>query len=429
MTTNVSDVSNSSSLQCTSCTAKELATSRCCTCHNLLCANCETAHRFMRCFESHKVVSLEELRRNGKKITVHKPLVCEFHPNESVNYYCNTCSVPACVECTKTEHKITNGHQVEGILDSESRVRQEFQGLLTESKGKIEQMFKTSTELQNSLEELENQRSTAKDLINESYQSYKAILERLKDESLKKLSELYHERQLKIMDMTDRVDKEISLMEDACKFANKLLENGTVAEIMYLRKVVGTQLLNLISNAPKVEKTYSVEFLTDLSDFEESAKKTFGSFKTEDAGTRLENNPLSVAVTLAQLTLNGPHNGSLSNSSPISLPASVQSSFDGELGNNIQNLSLAQSPPVPQINTLQGYSSMAEYNIAQLASLAESSASAATSPTPPFLSDLFNTDTAYKNLQSLAKLGLNATGKLNFIYQKVQADVFFTFGY
>lgn len=417
MTTNISDVSNSPNLQCTSCTAKEVAISRCCTCHNLLCGNCETAHRFMRCFESHKVVSLEELRKDGKKITIHKPLICEAHDNENVIYYCNTCNVPACGECTKNDHKPTSGHQCEGILDSEVRVRQELENMLVESKAKVEQMLKISGELGNSLEELGHQRSAAKDLINESYQSYKAILEKFRDESLKQLNELYHERELKVMDMTERVGKDINMMEDACKFASRLLENGTVAEIMYLRKTVGTQLLNLINNAPKPEKKYSIEFHTDLSEFEEAVRKLFGTFRTEDTA-RPETNPLTVAVSLAQLNLNGANNltngcagSSLSNSSPISLPASMQSSFDGDMGTNLQGLTLAQSPPVPQINAaLQGFSSIAEYNIAQLASLAESSASAATSPTPPFLSELFNTDTAYKNLQSLAKLGLNNTG-------------------
>lgn len=417
MTTNISDVSNSPNLQCTSCTAKEVATSRCCTCHNLLCGNCETAHRFMRCFESHKVVSLEELRKDGKKITIHKPLLCELHSSENVIYYCNTCNVPACGECTKTDHKLTAGHQCEGILDSELRVRQELENMLNDGKTKIEQMLKTSGELNCSLEELAHQRSAAKDLITETYQSYKAVLEKCRDEAFDRLNELYHERELKVMDMTDRVGKDISLMEDACKFTSRLLDNGTVAEIMYLRKAVGTQLLNLINNVVKPEKKYSIEFQSDFMVFKDTVNRLFGNFRTEQSEARPDTNTLTVAVSLGQLNLNGTTNltngcaGSLSNSSPIS--TSMQSSFDGELGSNLQSLALAQSPPVPQINAaLQGFSSIAEYNIAQLASLAENNTSTATSPTPPFtLAELFNTDTAYKNLQSLAKLGqINSAG-------------------
>jgi len=42
-------------ITCTSCKAKEKAHSRCSDCANFLCPNCVTAHKFMRCFESHKV--------------------------------------------------------------------------------------------------------------------------------------------------------------------------------------------------------------------------------------------------------------------------------------------------------------------------------------------------------------------------------------
>lgn len=209
MTTNISDVSNSPNLQCTSCTAKEIAISRCCTCHNLLCGNCETAHRYMRCFESHKVLSLEELRKDGKKITIHKPLLCEVHSNENVIYYCTTCNVPACGECTKTDHKLSSGHQCEGILDSELRVRQELENLLGESKIKVDQMMKASGDLDTSLEDLGHEKSTAKDLINETYQSYKAVLEKCRDEALEQLNEMYHTRELNIMEMNERVGKGI----------------------------------------------------------------------------------------------------------------------------------------------------------------------------------------------------------------------------
>ncbi|XP_017786187.1 PREDICTED: brain tumor protein [Nicrophorus vespilloides] len=409
MTTNISDVTNSLELQCTSCTAKEMAVSRCSTCHNLLCGNCEKAHRFMRLFEKHVVISLEDMRKEGKKITIHKPLICPQHAGEHVIYYCSTCKVPVCAECAKVEHQ---GHQYDAILDSEMRVRQELERMLEDTKAKRDVMMKASSEIDSSLEELANQRSSSRDLINESYQSYKAVLEKCRDKALVDLNNLYRERELKVMDMTQKVGKEIDLLEDACKYAARVLEIGTVAEIMYLRNVVGTQLQNLIKNTAKPECKYSLEFLADYNEFKSTLKKVFGHFRTENGDTckqAKENGNLP--VSLAPLAINGPpalSNGSLSNSSPISLPTSMQSSFDGgDLISNLQGLNLAaQSPPVSQINQgLQGFSSIAEYNLAQLASLAETNESTTTSSnTQPLFTDLF-TDTAYKNLQSLAKLG------------------------
>lgn len=356
----------------------------------------------MRCFESHKVISLDDLRKDGKQIIVHKPLTCDSHPGENVVYYCNTCHIPACTECAK-EHNPTAGHQRDGILEFEIRVRQDLETLLGESKTKLDQLNKSALELNNSFEELAQQRSAAKDLINETYQSYRAVLEKCRDDALLELNQLYHERELKVMDMTEQVGKGVNMLEDACKFTSRLLENGTVTEIMYLRKTVGTQLVNLISNTPKKEKTYSIEFHSDFNEFEKVIKLAFGQFITESSKEK----------HLPPLTING-HGGvslangtSLTNSSPISM----QSSFDGDLAASLQGLTMAQSPPLPPPvsgNSLQGFSSIAEYNIAALATLVENNSNA-TSPSPPFtLAELLTNDTAYKNLASLAKLELNS---------------------
>lgn len=413
--TNIADVSNSSSLHCTSCTAKEVAKSRCNTCHNLLCNHCDSAHHYMRCFESHKVVALEDMRKDGTKITIHKPLECDVHSGESLIYYCNNCNVAVCAECIKIDHKGVD-HHTEGILDSEMRVRQEFKTMLADSQCKIDQLTKLSTSLNNRLEELAHQRSTARDLINESYQSYKAILEKCKDDTIQDLNELYHERELIIMKENDEVGKSIGNLEDARTYASRLLDVSTVPEIMYLRKTVVDRLLELNNNTPNYDETFHIEFCTDLSSFELAVGEHFGEFKTEKSK---ETSSLSAgameltSVVPSHTVTNGGNAPSLTNSSPISLPTSMQSSFDGDLSNSIPTFSLRQSPPLPAVNGssasgISNFTSIAEYNLAQLATLAENTNSATTSPTPPFnFADLLTSDTAYKNLASLAKLGLN----------------------
>jgi len=50
----MSDI-NASRILCTSCKAEEKAVARCSDCASFLCSNCVTAHKYMRCFENHKV--------------------------------------------------------------------------------------------------------------------------------------------------------------------------------------------------------------------------------------------------------------------------------------------------------------------------------------------------------------------------------------
>lgn len=63
-------------------------------------------------------------------------------------------------------------------MDLEDAERDGFKSLLTKSKSKIASYEEATGTLQNALGELQSQRDNAKDLINETFQSYKAVLEK-----------------------------------------------------------------------------------------------------------------------------------------------------------------------------------------------------------------------------------------------------------
>lgn len=109
---------------CNSCKAKEKAVARCrdCISGNYLCANCVTAHQFMRCFDNHEVMKMlnevalnmfgcstllinnfdnlhfhqvvlfEDMKEGGRNLA-HKVIFCTYHATEHVKFYCNTCRV------------------------------------------------------------------------------------------------------------------------------------------------------------------------------------------------------------------------------------------------------------------------------------------------------------------------------------------------
>lgn len=80
---------------CTSCKAKKKAIARCSDCANFLCPHCVSAHRYMRCFENHKVVSFEDMQ-NGDGPKFLKPIFCQNHPSENIKYFCLLCQIPIC---------------------------------------------------------------------------------------------------------------------------------------------------------------------------------------------------------------------------------------------------------------------------------------------------------------------------------------------
>ncbi|XP_066998837.2 B-box type zinc finger protein ncl-1 [Anabrus simplex] len=442
--TNILDMSaiENMAVLCTSCKAKEKAVARCSDCAHFLCPNCNTAHQFMRCFENHHVVAFEELRKSHDPVPIHKPVFCETHSNENVKFYCISCQVPICNNCLLSDHKAPE-HHYERLAEAEERQREELRSLMTESKSKVEFCENASSHLENALSELQQQHDNAKDLIQETFQSYKAVLEKCRDNVLEELKQLHSNRELRIMDTFHSVEKTMEKIDDACKFTSRLLEHGNTAEILSLKRVVGAQLLYLINNTPKPEVNTNIEFMTDIDKFEAAVKATFGSFQTEVTSTPKETSPPPTLPGVTPLKINGVlgttamniANGCSSTvtsaSSPVSLPTSMQSSFEGELtasvGPSFALPPVVLSPDVPSVPpNLHGLTSIQEYNLQQLASLAEKEAvgspvvgvppshpspSSNPSPTPSFtLADLFSGDpssasNAINNLQALAKLG------------------------
>lgn len=445
---NILDMSaiESMAVLCTSCKAKEKAVARCSDCANFLCPNCNTAHQFMRCFENHHVVAFEDIRNSHEAVPIHKPVFCEIHSSESMKYYCYTCQVPVCSNCLLSEHKAPE-HHYEHLSEAEEHQREELKNLMSESKSKVEFCENASNHLENALSELQQQHDNARDLIQETFQSYKAVLEKCRDDILEELQQIHSKRELKIMDTFHSVEKTMEKIDDACKFTSRLLEHGNTVEVLSLKQVAGAQLLYLINNTPKPDVSTAIEFDTDIKKFEAAVKATFGSFRAETVSTPKESTSPPTLPNVGSLKLNDIIVGNISTangcastvtttSSPVSLPTSMQSSFEGELASSVgpnftipQGVLNSETPPatapIPP-NALHGLTSIQEYNLQQLASLAEKEPvnspvigvtpshappSSNPSPTPSFtLADLFSGDissanNALNNLQALAKLG------------------------
>ncbi|XP_039295126.1 brain tumor protein [Nilaparvata lugens] len=403
---NILDMSaiSNTSVECTSCKTKEYAIARCSDCANFLCPNCNTAHQFMRCFENHHVVKFEDLKKSKEALPIHKPVFCELHSTEPVKFYCYTCQVLICNECLVVEH-CSPEHHYERLSEAADKQLTELQSLIAESRAKGAHCEELTAQLHIALNDLQMQHDTAGDLIKETFQSYKAVLEKLRDDRLEELKSIHKQRELKLMETFHSLEKSVECIENACKFTTRLLELGNAAEILSLRRCVSTQLLNLINNTHKPDVNVNIEFKSDMNKFTDAIQSTFGSFRKEVPPTAA----VSVSPQEDQRSGGGVQRAMSSASAgvtcpPSSMTSSPVSSFEGEL---------FQSQPSPVV--LPPLTMMQEYNLTQLASLAvvdklDHSPQSA-SPTPPqtfSLVDFFPGDissNALSNLQALAKLG------------------------
>lgn len=328
--------------------------------------------------------------------------------------------------------------------------------LLAETKIKVEYCDQENTKLESSLQELQSQHDSARDTIKETYDTFIESIEKCKEQAMNDLKALHTEREIKIMEQFHNLEKSVEQLDYCANFTCKLLEHGNGPEILSLKKMISMQLTNLIRDIPKVDVNYSLEFVSNSKKFKDIAQELFGKFRTEAISlSPKESTPPptlpGMPPILAQksLTQNGSCNISHGNlngsvsvtaSSPISLPTSMQSSFDGDmsglssnfmLSNNImpaespspaaiQNTQLAV-PPVASMNSPLGVSNMVEYNLHRLATICDPTPDITETMLPPaqpttqnpfIISEMLSgsDQQMQNNLLALAKLGLNTNG-------------------
>lgn len=345
-------VTEPGTLQCTSCKSAEIAISRCNDCANFLCPCCDKAHKYMRCFENHHVVILDDLRNSAEKFAIHKPLFCTTHTSENLKYYCFKCQVPICNDCVIGDHKGSE-HHYELISDAEKRMRNDIKDLMTNAKNKIVYCDEASLNLENALSELQTQHDNARDTINDLYKRFKAILDECRDNAMKELERLHSERELKIMDLMHTVEKSVEKTETACNFTSKVLQYANATEFLSLKYLISSQFSNLISSTPKVDVNFSLEFENKAGKFEQLAQDAFGKFRTESTPPSPKESTPPPTLPGLPPTLNksnipcnssqGALTGSVTASSPISLPTSMQSSFDGDMSGLSANFMIPSS--------------------------------------------------------------------------------------
>lgn len=216
---------------------------------------------------------------------------------------------------------------------------------MTKTKSKINHCKEASTTLRNVLNELQIQHSIASTWIEHTYERYTKTINNCRKLSLNELNRLTSERELNIAEQLHTVGKFIKKYENACAFADSLLQFANTSEFMDMKEQISSQLYALIkaTNTPTINTNFSLEF--DCEQFE-----------------RLSNTPFGEIVGLKSTSYE-------SHTPYITMQAALQNlDIDATIADVLfQNQNANQSDDVLNLHT-----TIAKTNLLRLAKLAES---------------------------------------------------------
>ncbi|XP_070571156.1 E3 ubiquitin-protein ligase TRIM56-like [Ptychodera flava] len=94
--------------KCDSCQESD-AVMRCVECVQHLCQPCVKIHKNIAVTRSHQILPIGEFAESKSTYTPNmknKAVYCDVHSDKEVRFYCDTCQVPVCTDCTIVNHRI-----------------------------------------------------------------------------------------------------------------------------------------------------------------------------------------------------------------------------------------------------------------------------------------------------------------------------------
>ncbi|XP_072042714.1 E3 ubiquitin-protein ligase TRIM56-like [Amphiura filiformis] len=206
------------------------ATVRCLDCKELFCHTCRERHDGLKAMQSHKMVSIEDLR-SGKVVlpmTTSEDWKCTDHDGEVKKFYCETCGKPICRDCIILDHR---QHQYISLKEaSEKQV------------AKLKHLTKGNNGLKKEYREAIAKTKEVEKNLSIALKQYKKDLQKIKKEYDKQVDAIFQKHEADGHSLEVRRAKELSRIkedlnttldrvEDASDLATKIIQMGSDYEI------------------------------------------------------------------------------------------------------------------------------------------------------------------------------------------------------
>ena len=248
----------------------------CCDCCEFLCEKCADHHRSWRKTHDHELVSCgkEDCKENILEKISHKPLNCQIHSKESVDYYCTTCSALLCLRCVVGKHRDHAYEELDTVRGNEK------------------------TELLSYLEKAETARSKLKDSISHVEKVIQHVQVNHK-EANRKIEEVFAQLQRRL-----KARKDVLLAESADIALSK--ETALSLQCEDLKKMESA-ISEMCTKLVSVTQDYTaIEMLSVKQPVSNRAKQLLGKYnKCMLAPCKLESIPASLTSSQLETDIDG----------------------------------------------------------------------------------------------------------------------------
>ncbi|KAL1110557.1 hypothetical protein AAG570_008085 [Ranatra chinensis] len=229
----------------------------------------------MHCFEGHRVLNLDGVKDDTK--TPEKVIGCPRHKSEPLKYFCRTCNVPVCKECTLTDHP-AGIHDCDHLNEAGPKQIELLNQAVQEGRQKAADIRTVLKTLEHSSGRLQVQYHKAQNEINDTFQFYRSMLEERKQELLKELESVFSAKQMSLTVYGQKAQDTVDKIYQTCEYFERLTKHASLVECLLLKKQIDTKLQGLSSFTvdSNVQTAYDLEFVSNYQAIQVGVRNTFG---------------------------------------------------------------------------------------------------------------------------------------------------------
>ena len=227
----------------------------CHQCAEFLCSECTRSHQKMKVFASHKVSTLEDLKKGGVldiPLKEAPPPKCPEHDDQLMTLFCFDCNRLICRDCTVIDH---NGHKFNFLKKCATESRKSLRDSLTPLRKVQASITGADKKLVATEAQVDTQEKEVCQTIKQSFAQLKAVLERRETELLNKAVTLAREKKDALMAQRKGLQMAETEIQSLVEFVERNVENTSDQDLM----VIHTQLQAKMEEEEKRHQQLSLE--------------------------------------------------------------------------------------------------------------------------------------------------------------------------
>ncbi|XP_065688748.1 E3 ubiquitin-protein ligase TRIM71 [Patagioenas fasciata] len=248
--------------RCSSCDEGNTASSRCLDCQEHLCDNCVRAHQRVRLTKDHFIERFSAAAAGGSaaplalsppypaspynilSVFPDRASYCQHHDDEVLHFYCDTCSVPICRECTMGRHV---GHSFIYLQDALQDSRTLTIQLLADAQQGRQAIQLSIEQAQAVAEQVEMKAKVVQSEVKAVTTRHKKALEERECELLWKVEKIRQVKAKSLYLQVEKLRQNLNKLDNTISAVQQVLEEGRTMDILLARDRMLAQVQELKS--------------------------------------------------------------------------------------------------------------------------------------------------------------------------------------